>query len=179
MECLLSVFPASGQISLVSTFHSFTNPLNHHHHHHSHSPHHTLLIIIMCTFYVSQRTLVGIVIIERLLNIVKDQLWWLLTIHTAHQILLFVIVNDWHRFRMEHVEALFQRINIVIGSSSATAQASIDTHTIGAFKEQHKLQIDFVLHLLHPTVQIVLVTWKSIDEELILCWISLKKERKN
>lgn len=78
---------------------------------------------------------------------------------------------------MKHVETFFQRINIIIGSSNAAAQASVDAHTIRTFEEQHELQIDFVLHFLHPTVQIVLIAWKPVDKELILGWIGLKTNR--
>lgn len=138
---MFAIFPSSFRPTITRViFHSFTNPLTYYHHHnnHNHRPI-TLLLCIIMYLHVSQRTLFGIIIIERLLNSLENQLWWLFAVHTAHQILLFIIINNWHCLRMENVEAFFQRINIIIGSSNTPAQASVNAYTIGTFKEQHKL----------------------------------------
>lgn len=79
--------------------------------------------------------LFGIEVTERLTNIFKHQFRWFFAVHTSHQALLFVMVNDWHGLAMENGEPFFQRVNVVIGSTSATVQATIDAHTVRTFKE--------------------------------------------
>lgn len=94
------------------------------------------LCVCVC---VSMEHLFGIIIVERLTHIFKHQFRWFFTIHTSHQIVLLIMVNDWHGFRIENIEALFQRLDIIIRAASATAQATINANAIGTFEEQYKL----------------------------------------
>lgn len=74
---------------------------------------------------------------------------------------------------VEDVEAFLQRFNIVIGASGIPVQTPFNANGFGAIEHKHEFQIDFLLHLLNPSIQIVSVTWKAIDQEFMFIAVRL------
>lgn len=81
------------------------------------------------------------------------------------------MINDRHRVIHVSVEAFLQTFHVVISSAAArlTAfNASLDALVFGALKEKDKQEVHLPEHLLLPSLQVVFVTWESVDQEFIV-----------
>ena len=58
-----------------------------------------------------------------------------------------------------------------VKNKSVLQKIKLQTHIISAIKKQHKLQFVLSLHLSVPAFKVVFISWKSIDEEIAVCWI--------
>lgn len=75
---------------------------------------------------------------------------------------------------IEHIEALFQRFNVIIGSARIATQATFDAYGLGALEEQHKFQINLFLHLFDPALEIVLIARETVDKEFTFVCVRLQ-----
>lgn len=109
-------------------------------------------------------------LIEELLHFLKDHIRRPLSIDLLDQILLLVMVDDGQGVVDERLEAFLQTLLIVIGpvAAQATFQAALYAHLLRTAQHKHELQVHLLRHLLMPSVQVVLVPWESVDQEVVL-----------
>lgn len=109
-------------------------------------------------------------LVEELFHILENRVCIALAVHLLHEVLLLVVIDDWQGVIDECLEALLQTLLVVVGSVAAQAslQATLHADLFLALEHQHELQINLLGHLLVPSVQIVLVPWESVDQEVVL-----------
>lgn len=81
------------------------------------------------------------------------------------------MVNDRHCIIHVSVEALLQALHVVISSATAglTAfDASLDAFVLRAVEEEDEKEVNLLGHLLFPSLQVVFVAGKTVDQEFIV-----------
>jgi hypothetical protein len=81
------------------------------------------------------------------------------------------VIDDWHGVIHVCVETFLQTFHVVVSSSAAglaTLDASLYAFIFAALEEQNKEKIDLLRHLSLPSLQIVFVARKAVDEEFIV-----------
>lgn len=87
------------------------------------------------------------------------------------EVLLPEAVDDGHRRVDVRVEALLERLLVVVGAAragGAPAQAPLHAGLLVAVEEEHKLLLDLVSHGRVPALEVVLVPGKPVNEEVVL-----------
>ena len=88
-----------------------------------------------------------------------------------HQVQLPEVVDDGHRRVDVGVEALLERLLVVVGAArpgGAPAQAPLDARLLVAVEEEDEALLDLVAHGGVPALQVVLVAGEAVDEEVVL-----------
>ena len=80
------------------------------------------------------------------------------------------MLDDGHGCLLVGHEPFLQTLLVIIRPSTArlsSLQTARRADLLAALEEQDALQIDFFSHLLIPALQIVLVPWEAVDEEIV------------
>ena len=80
------------------------------------------------------------------------------------------MLDDGHGGLLVSDEPLLQTLLVVVRPPTArlaSLQTTSRADLLAALEEQDALQIDFFSHLLIPALQIVLVPWEAVDEEIV------------
>lgn len=134
-----------------------------------------LVLSIGLTVYVPAKVLLlSIVVGEGGFNILEHLIGRWDAIDLPYQILTIIIINNGHWIVIEHIEALFQRFNVIIGSARIATQATFDAYGLSALEEQHKFQINLFLHLFDPALEIVLIARETVDKEFTFVCVRLQ-----
>ena len=92
-------------------------------------------------------------------------------VNLPHEVQLPEVVNDGHRRVDVGVEALLERLLVVVGAArpgGAPAQAALDARLLVAVEEEDEALLDLVAHGGVPALQVVLVAGEAVDEEVVL-----------
>ena len=111
--------------------------------------------------------------LECLEHVCVHLVWLVVRVNLPDFVVFFVKFDDWHGLLPKHVEPLLQDFHVVIVSLlvARTLPSLLDSRDhglLGAVQEEHKLHVSRVAQNLFPTVLIVLVAGKSVDQELLL-----------
>ena len=92
------------------------------------------------------------------------------SVYGFDQVLLLVVIDDGHGCLLVSDEPFLQTLLVIVRPPTArlaSLQTTSRADLLAALEEQDALQIDFLPHLLIPALQIVLVPWEAVDEEIV------------
>lgn len=80
------------------------------------------------------------------------------------------MIDDGHGCLLVSDEPFLQTLLVIVRPPTArlaSLQTASRADLLAALEEKDALQIDFLSHLLIPALQIVLVPWEAVDEEIV------------
>jgi hypothetical protein len=118
-------------------------------------------------------------LVEYFLDVVEHGIWTVIRIDLSDFSHLTIVLNDGHRRIHISIKSLLQTLQVIVGAAAAlltSLKATLHALILRAVEEEHIEEIDLLRHLLLPALQIVFISWKSIDEEFVIARL-LQRER--
>jgi hypothetical protein len=93
-------------------------------------------------------------------------------VNSLHSILGLVELHNWNALFLKNSEPLLKHLDVVViallvPSCGTSCCDSLNHGLLGALQEEDEAHVSVFTHDLNPTFLVVLISWETVDEELL------------